>query len=299
MQVPDSALQQVRERGYTVVENFLDEGTLAAAQAALWDIYPHPDDYFTDPDAFPQLRRHQFSGLRLFPFGCWDIDRLAYHPDLVDAAERLLGARDLDLYKIELWGKYSGAVDYDQVHHYDYGNHSLVVPRRDQRYLQMTTFLLLSDVTEADGPTRIVPAAASAATGYVPREQPPAAFAEVEIPITGPAGTLFIYHTGILHRGSNFTAPGRSRFVLLADYQVRGHPWMGKMSWPGRALQPGWREVLVRASVRERDLFGFPAPGSGYWNPQTLTDVAARWPGLDLTPYRDGAPQMDAGHSDG
>ncbi|MEQ8857413.1 MAG: phytanoyl-CoA dioxygenase family protein [Pseudomonadales bacterium] len=288
MQVPDRALEQVRDHGYAVVEGFLDADELRAARHALWDIYPHPDDYFADPDAHPKLRRHQFAGLRLFPFDCWAIDRLAYHPDLVDAAERLLGSKDLDLYKIELWGKYAGAVDYDQVHHYDYGNHSLVVPRRDGRCLQMTTFLLLSDVSEQDGPTRLVPAPLAANTPFVPREQPPGAFADDEIAITGPAGTLFIYHTGILHRGSDFTAPRRSRFVLLADYQVRGLPWMGKMSWPGRALQAGWQDVLVRASVRERDLFGFPPPGSDYWNEQTLADVAARWPGIDLAPYRPG-----------
>jgi hypothetical protein len=38
--------------------------------------------------------------------------------------------------------------------------------------------------------------------------------------------------------------------------------------------------------VRERDLFGFPRPGDGYWNEQTLADVAARYPGMDMTPYR-------------
>ena len=38
----------------------------------------------------------------------------------------------------------------------------------------------------------------------------------------------------------------------------------------------------------ERDLFGFPKPGDPYWNEQTLADVAARYPGMDLTPYRPG-----------
>jgi len=40
--------------------------------------------------------------------------------------------------------------------------------------------------------------------------------------------------------------------------------------------------------VRERDLFGFPRPGDAYWNEQTLADVAARYPGMDMTPYRQG-----------
>jgi hypothetical protein len=45
---------------------------------------------------------------------------------------------------------------------------------------------------------------------------------------------------------------------------------------------------MANASPRERDLFGFPPPGHEYWNEQTLRDVAARWPGIDMTPY--GAP---------
>jgi hypothetical protein len=38
--------------------------------------------------------------------------------------------------------------------------------------------------------------------------------------------------------------------------------------------------------VRERSVFGFPAPGDPYWDEQTLADTQARYPGADLTPYR-------------
>lgn len=39
--------------------------------------------------------------------------------------------------------------------------------------------------------------------------------------------------------------------------------------------------------MRERDLFGFPPPGHGYWNDQALHDVGLRYPEMDLTPYVD------------
>jgi hypothetical protein len=39
-------------------------------------------------------------------------------------------------------------------------------------------------------------------------------------------------------------------------------------------------------SVRQRDLFGFPPPGSDYWTQETLAGVAARYPAMDMTPYR-------------
>jgi hypothetical protein len=48
---------------------------------------------------------------------------------------------------------------------------------------------------------------------------------------------------------------------------------------------PRW----VRATPRERELFGFPAIGDPYWNDQTLTDVQCRYPRMDMTPYSGGA----------
>ena len=292
MRVPDSALDEVRTQGFTVVEGFLGADELAAAQDALWLDFPEPDAYFADPGAHEVFARSQFAGLRLFPFRGWAINRLAFHADLVDAVERYLGSADLQLYKVELWGKYAGAVDYEQPLHRDFGNHSLVVPRADGWGTQITTFILLSDVTEADGPTRVVPVQHTTHLPFVPDERgawtfslPRGSLAEHEVAITGPAGTLFVYRTDVMHRGSDFTAPQRSRFALLADYQVRGPTWAGKMAWPDHALKPSFVEAMARATVRERDLFGFPRPGDPYWNAQTLTDVGRRYPIMDMTPY--------------
>ncbi len=118
---------------------------------------PKPEDYFTAPEEHPELAAGNSRGLRLFPYISWALNRLPVYPDLIDGAERLLGTQDLEIYKIELWAKYSGAVNYDQFHHRDFGNHSLVVPRADRNHTQMTTFMLLSDVTAEDAPTKLVP----------------------------------------------------------------------------------------------------------------------------------------------
>jgi hypothetical protein len=285
VQVPDAALQELDERGFVIVEGFLDEAELAAAQDALGLHYPSADDYFADPDAYAHLAAGQFAGVEDFPYRSWNLNRLAFHPDLVDAAERFLGTNELHLYKVELWAKYSGAADYTQPLHRDYGSHSLVVPRVDGRYRQLTTFIFLSDVTAADAPTHIVPYPDGKDVPFTPLYLEFGALADVEVAATGPAGSLFAYRTDILHRGSTFTAPGRARFSLLADYQPRGMTWAGKRSWPRDAPQR-WAKLIPQCSVRERDLFGFPRPGDPYWNAQTLRDVAVRYPGIDLTPYR-------------
>lgn len=286
MPITDETLERVRAEGYAVVEGFLTSDELAAARAGVFELFPTPEEYLAAPEAHARVVRHQFAGLRLGPYPSWDLNRIAFHPDLVDAAERFCATTDLQLYKIELWAKYSGGADYDQAHHRDYGNHSLVVPRRDGRWPQLTSFILLSDVTEQDGPTKVVPRAVGDAVPLVPLELEPGDLVDQEVPVVGPAGSILLYTTDVLHRGSAMTGTDRSRFSLLADYSARGNPWMGKMSWPGLALHPGWQELVERASVRERDLFGFPPPGHEYWDDQTLADVQARYPGMDLAPYR-------------
>ncbi|HEY2482185.1 MAG TPA: phytanoyl-CoA dioxygenase family protein [Caulobacteraceae bacterium] len=285
MRVSDAQLAEIWDRGYTLVEGFLDAAALTEAREALWSVYPRPEDYFADPSAHPKFARSQFAGLRFFPYESWALNRLAVYPDLVDAAERFLGDKDIEIYKVELWAKYAGAIDYDQMHHRDFGNHTLVAPRADGEHVQMTTFILLSDVTELDGPTKVVPQEIGRDIPIIPKEQPFGALFDKEVSVEAPAGSLFIYKTDILHRGSDFKAPGRSRFVMLVDLQRRGWRWNGKMSWPDHADKRGMTEAMVRMTPRERDLFGWPPAGSDYWNAQTLRDVALRYPGIDLGPY--------------
>jgi len=284
--VPDAALDEVREQGFALIEDFLAGDELTAAQEALWLHYPRPEDYFADPAWYPVYATDKFGGVLEFPYKSWALNRLAFHPDLVDAAERFLQTADLHLYKVELWAKYAGAANYEQPLHRDFGSHSLVVPRGDGRYRQMTTFIFLSDVTEADGPTRIVPFDKGKDVPFTPLHIPLGACADAEVAATGPAGSLLVYRSDILHRASNISGVKHSRFSMLADYQARGTTWAGKIAWPRQAWQPEWVEAMVQATVRERDLFGFPRPGDDYWNDQTLADVAARYPGMEMTPYR-------------
>lgn len=289
MHVPDAVLDEVRERGFALVEGFLSAAEVQTAQEALWLHFPRPDDYFGDPDAYGRYRASQFAGIDEFPYRSWDLNRLAVHPDLVDLAERYLGTTELHLYKVELWAKYAAAVDYDQPLHRDYGSHSLVVPRLEQRYQQLTTFVFLSDVTDADGPTCIVPYEDGKDVPYTPLYLPFGSLAESEVRCTGAAGSLLVYRTDILHRGSNMTGERRARFSLLADFQVRGTTWAGKMAWPKQSPER-WAKFIPQCSVRERDLFGFPRPGDPYWTDETLAGVAARYPGIDLEPYGSALP---------
>lgn len=295
MRVPDRSLADLREQGYLIFEGFLDADELAAAQEALWLHYPRPEEYFADPAAHAWLAASQWAGQIRGPWLSWDLNRLVFHPDLLDLAERFLGSADLRLYEAGLWAKYAGAVDYDQRHHRDFANHTLVVPKRSQPATQLDCWILLSDVGEEDGPTKVVPLAAGESVPYwpVPGEHdvtneylPPGMFAGEEVSMTGPAGTLLVRRTDVLHRGSGMTGERAARFALLVNYDAWGPRWTGRVAWAERATQPGWYEIVERATPRERSVFGWPAPGDPYWDEQTLTDTQARYPRADLTPYR-------------
>lgn len=283
MRVTDETLAEVREQGFAKIEDFVPADVLAAARAALWTIFPRPSDYFSDPAAHARFARSQFAGIRHFPYDNPALDALAVLPDLVDAAERFLGSVEIDLYKIELWAKYAGAIDYDQPHHRDYGNHTLVVP--DARHPQLTTIMLLSDVGEHDGATRVVPLAHTADIPTTPMILRPGELTQHEVALTGPAGTLILYQTHVFHRGANFTRADASRFIYMTDFKRRGWQWTGKQAWPDHAIRPGWNTALSAMTPRQRDLFGFPPPGSDYWTPETRAGVAARYPLMDMTPY--------------
>jgi len=289
---------ELRERGYLVFEGFLGADELAAAQEALWLHFPRPEEYFADPAAHARLAASPFAGIVGGPWRSWDLNRLAFHPGLLDLAERFLGSADLRLYDAELWAKYAGAADYDQQHHRDLGNHSLVVPKRSAPATQLTSWILLSDVGEEDGPTKVVPLTigesvpywpgtlGGSANDYVTNYLPAGAFADEEVSVTGPAGTLFSFRTDMVHRASGMTAERSARFTLLAHYDVWGPRWTGRAAWPARALGANWGELIEKATPRERSVFGFPDPGDPYWDEQTLADTQARYPGADLTPYR-------------
>ena len=261
MRVSDATLAEVRERGFSLMEGFLSDAELAAAREALWLHFPRPQDYFADPDAFARYAASQFAGVEEFPYRSWDLNRLAVHPDLVDAAERYLETTELHLYKVELWAKYAGAVNYDQPLHRDYGSHSLVVPRPESRYTQLTTFIYLSDVTEEDGPTVIVPYEDGREVPYTPLYMPFGSLADVEVACTGPAGSLLVYRTDILHRGSEMTGSGRSRSRSSPTSRSGERP--GAARWRGPSNRPSVGPGSFRSAAFESATSSAsPVPGT-------------------------------------
>jgi hypothetical protein len=49
-----------------------------------------------------------------------------------------------------------------------------------------------------------------------------------------------------------------------------------------------WHRFMQGTNVRQLTMLGFPEPGHPYWNEATLRGVAARYPLLDMAPWRPG-----------
>jgi hypothetical protein len=309
MDLSDAATAWRRD-GFVVLPGYLDGPELDAARRDLASVYPSAEEYHAAPGE-PRNRSYtgdEFGGIITFPFPTVALCRLVVHDKLIALAEAIFETEDVRVYASELWAKYTGAASYEQEHHRDYLNHTPLVPATgDVRWRGLEIFIWLSDVTEDHGPTHVVPLTVTTGVpalphGYLRSKRPE--FYEHERSAAGPSGTVLAYSTDTFHRGTEITAPRSARYSAHVSYRHAGNSWTGRHAWGDRSFHPDWNPFAEQATMRQLLLFGFPPPGHPYWTPQTLNDLAVRYPGLDTRqwqPEHEGgstgcaAPQRSAG----
>ena len=283
-----------RRDGFVVLPGYLAGPELAAAQRDLAVVYPSAEEYHAAP-AEGRNRAYtgdEFGGVIPFPFATVALSRLVVHDKLMALAEAVFTTADIRIYAAELWAKYSGAASYEQEHHRDYLNHTPLVPAADDvRWRGLEMFIWLSDVPEDHGPTHIVPLPVTAGVpalphGYLRSQRPE--FYDRERSGAGSAGTVVAYSTDTFHRGTEITAPRSARFSAHTSYKHADNHWTSRHSWGDRSFYPDWNPFAEQATARQLQLFGFPPPGHPYWTPQTLRDLAVRYPGLDTSSWQPG-----------
>ncbi|KAJ3343054.1 hypothetical protein HDU93_000224 [Gonapodya sp. JEL0774] len=175
--------------------------------------FPRPEEFFADRQnpKYVYLSKSQYSGnIKNFPYISNGLNRPVTHPDLVNAIERLLetketgslqrlnvgrNTRRLDFGKRVILTAYGNIILNESSPSpalSDYGNHSLVVPRPDEKYRHITTWLLLSDVTEHVAPTKIVSKLDSQHISISRRILEKGELLVKEVAVTGKAGSLMI-----------------------------------------------------------------------------------------------------------
>lgn len=287
---PSEIAAAVAEQGYAIAPGFLSPSEIAPAIADLPAMFPTADEFAddVDPRRNDRFRVGQFGGVDVLPFESLAWNLLAVHPRLIEVAETVLCTADLRMYRAEAWAKYAQAADYDQTFHRDFLNHSLVVPTDDPRFGQVEMFLYLTEMTPDLGPTHVVPTTHTAHLPPIPNhlEGPEHAHLyELGELVLGPPGTLLVYRTDLLHRGTAMRRLRSARFTLHLNLRTASAEWANRGPWGQTANRPTWTRFVEHCGPRELSLFGFPPPGHAYWTPTTLAGVASRYPDLDMSSW--------------
>jgi hypothetical protein len=103
-----------------------------------------------------------------------------------------------------------------------------------------------------------------------------------------PAGSVFPYTIDVYHRGTNLTAPGGHRYALMTCFKRAGDESIGFHAWAFHHKAP-WERIFNHATPEQLACFGVQKPGDPFWTETTLARAQARYPGWDMTPYREAA----------
>ena len=290
MPLSQQQLDQLLRHGYTILPNFLSAPELASATQNFLRYYPTWDELQSTPERYGGLFDEAESLQTEFPFTGDALNDISTHPRIIDLVEKLLATPDILLSQSAIWAKYAGAADYEQGLHLDYQGNTLVVPRDDGDYRQVNLILYYTDVTEDLGPTCVVSQQHTQDLGLWPpfrtRKKHPALYKN-ERPILAAAGSLLVFSMRTFHRASHITADAGARFSHHMVWRSAHHNFQGYHHWPRFGEKPELQSFIERATPRQRQVLGFPAPSDPYWTDETRAAVSLRYPKMDMKPYND------------
>jgi hypothetical protein len=306
----DAEVASWREHGWVLLEGLVGTEEVDTLADDLREIFPsaaelqadpvgvterwlghpaRPKEVFVWPDEGPGFRPDQQRWSRAFPFaGTGALNRVCVHPSIVDFAERALGNADIRLYQAHLSAKYAGVTNYEQPMHID-RNHSWLPPGSGSPWWNLEGFLYLTDVTDADNPTRVVDVGDTAHIdspyGVVMPNMDPGVYA-AEQPAPGVRGSYLAYRSDCWHRGAPFGSETGARTVLAVAFKNAAVEWIGYDTQQSRSTGLDWTAFVEGSTPRELELFGWPVPGHPVWDDRLLEQTLQRYPALDLGPWR-------------
>jgi len=289
-----------RRDGCVLLERFFNPTEVAAVRADFEAVFSGfaPAAEPLDLKSAGEIGRFhpaQFRGFEAIPFDCSPaLNLIGVHPELMAFAKTALNADRLHLYQCQAWAKFTGDADYDQPFHCDFPNHTLTAPSEDETRNSVTILCYFTDVSEAHGPMHYVRRsdAASVAGPEATLETDPAKSAALQARLktyerssAAPAGSIVPYAIDVFHRGTNMTAPGGIRYAVMSCFKRAGDEAIGYHAWQFHHRKP-WARIFANANPEQLACFGVPAPGHPFWTKETLRRAAIRYPGWDMTPYR-------------
>ena len=246
-------------------------------------------------DEIGRFNDAQFKTINSIPFDCSPaLNLIGLHPALIAFARAALKTDEVHLYQCQAWAKFTGDADYDQPFHCDFVNHTLTVPSEDTTKNSVTVISYFTDVSDALGAmhyvTRPDSQTVTQAHGTLVYEREfQADLQKALMPLgrssASPAGTAVPYAIDVFHRGTNLTEPGGVRYAVMACFKRADDDSIGYTAWPYHHLMP-WGQIFNHATPDQLACLGVKRPGHPFWTESTLNAAQVRYPGWDLTPYR-------------
>jgi ectoine hydroxylase-related dioxygenase (phytanoyl-CoA dioxygenase family) len=289
LRITEEHAERLRRHGYVIVPGFLAGEELAAARANMLRYVPTAEELAATPERYSWVFDEAEHLQTEFPFAGDALNHVSTHPDLIEFVARLLGTERVLLSQAAVWAKYAGTGDFEQGLHLDYQGNTLVVPRDDGDFRQVNMILYYTDVDETLGPTFVVSQEQTRDLPLWPthrtRKKDPTLYRN-ERPVLASAGDLLLFGMRTWHRASDITAESGVRLSHHLVYRAAAHGFQGYHHWSRFGEKKELHAFIERATPRQREVVGFPAPDAAYWTDQTLGAVALRYPGMDLRPYR-------------
>jgi hypothetical protein len=286
------------EDGWCVLERIVPDDLLAAAQKAVAVLFPTAQAMveadIEKADGYQAMAKWRTwdAPWPEFPFHSRSLNTLAVGELMIGLAQEFLGTDDVRMYLALVTAKYAGQPsEYNQLLHTDFPNHTLTVPRPEPGYQQMETFVYLNDVGPHNGATRFV---SRNRTLDIPVERHTLdidghrSLYDDPSDASAPAGSIVVYRPDVYHRSVDFADPAQARYMVHVSYRPAAVEWGGYQAWPFKGFSPEWHNFVQRATPAQLTVLGFPPPGHPFWTEETLAGVAGRYPGLDLSPWREG-----------
>ncbi|WP_075899028.1 phytanoyl-CoA dioxygenase family protein [Actinomadura sp. CNU-125] len=293
--ITDEHVAELERHGYVLVPGFLSAREVQWCREAAAYYFPDDDELAAAPDRYTNHRK-----VATFPFVDDALNRITVHPAILRFLERSYGTTRLRLGESTLQVKYGtrfGAGDDQNLHNDTWGKKSLAYPRDDGLFRQTFMILYYTNVMAGHAPTFVVSQEHTRGMDLLTEHgmtvRPPDLFPELyskETPVHAEAGSLLIFTGSTLHRGTAMTAETGRRLVHFITYHSAHVTWMQDIAWPsGERPYPdaaALRRFIETSSPHERELIGFPAVADPYWDEVTLRGMAARYPRMDIAPYR-------------
>jgi hypothetical protein len=288
MRITDQHVANLVRHGYVVVPGFLTGPELVSARQNVLRYFPDADELARTPERYASVFEDPEHLQVEFPFAGDVLNDVSTHPEVVSFVKRLLGTDDVLLSQAAIWAKYAGTGDFEQGLHLDYQGNTLVVPRDDEAYRQVNMILYYTDVGADLGPTYVVSREKTKDIPLWPTHRTRKKDAELyknERPVLAQAGDLLIISMRTWHRASDLIAEKGVRFSHHLVYRAAGHGFQGYHLWSRLGENNDLQRFIERATPEQREVLGFPKPGSSYWTKETRDAVALRYPKMDMKPY--------------